>query len=232
MKKYKLNKGILIAIEGIDGAGKTTQVHRLFDHYTRLGYKIIRLKEPTDGQYGQMIKKLSEKGRNKSPKEEMNLFLKDRIEDCKNNIQPALDRKDLVIIDRYYFSSIAYQGALGLDPAYILEENEKIAIRPDLVVILDCAVNIGLSRITSLRNEVPNHFEKEELLEKTRNIFKTMKAPYIQIIDSTLDEDSVFSHLKNIVNDILLPHTYSVNDQPDLFAVESETNSKVLFSKN
>ena len=59
MKKYKLERGILIAIEGIDGAGKTTLVNKLEFHYTSKGYDCVKYKEPTDGKYGQQIKHLS-----------------------------------------------------------------------------------------------------------------------------------------------------------------------------
>ena len=148
MKKLKLNKGILVAIEGIDGAGKTTQAFKLRDYYRQLGIKTTYLKEPTNSEYGQQIRNLAIYGRNSiSPEDELELFIKDRIYDCQYFIKPALQKKELVIIDRYYFSSIAYQGALGLDIEYILKRNEKIAVKPDIVIIIDVAVIIGLSRI-------------------------------------------------------------------------------------
>jgi len=218
MKKYKLTKGILIAIEGIDGAGKTTQVQMISDYYKKEGFQVSRFREPTRGPYGQMIRELAMKGRDHvSAQEEFELFIKDREEDCNLNIGPALDRKELVIMDRYYFSSIAYQGALGLDVKYIQEENEKIAIKPDLVIILDCAVKIGLNRIMDFRNEIPNHFEQEELLEKSREIFNKMHDSNIQIIDSSRNEDEIYGHLKNIVTGITAPYTVEEKAQRDLF---------------
>ena len=138
MKKYLLKKGILIAVEGIDGAGKTTQVRRLKDHFSRIGLSVVTYKEPTDGNYGQLIRKLAKDGRdNVTPEDEMELFLKDRKEDCNINIKPSLEKNKLVLMDRYYFSSIAYQGSRGLDVNHIWNKNEKIAIIPDLVIILD-----------------------------------------------------------------------------------------------
>jgi dTMP kinase len=217
MKKYKLTKGILIAIEGIDGAGKTTQVHQLKDYYNRKGFPVSNFREPTRGQYGQKIRELAINGREKSVEEEFELFLKDREEDCNLNIRPALMRNEIVIMDRYYFSSIAYQGALGLDIEYIKKENEKIAIIPDLVIILDCAVKIGLSRITDFRNDIPNHFEQEHLLERSREIFNSMHGSNIQIIDSSRNENQVFEHLQNIVLNITAPYTVEENIQRDLF---------------
>ena len=232
LKKYILSKGVLIAIEGIDGAGKTTMVNRLKEHFTRLHYSVSTFKEPTDGKYGQKIRKLSEGGReDTSPIGEMELFLLDRKEDCEKNVTPALDRNELVIMDRYYFSSIAYQGSRGLDLRVIQKENEKIAIKPDMVIILDCAVNIGLTRIEFIRGDIPNHFEKEEHLEKARTIFKQMQAPYIQEIDSSPSEDRVFEHLKHIVTGILIPFSKEISDQPDLFSLDIE-NSRSVYYKN
>lgn len=230
MKRYVLNRGVLIAIEGIDGAGKTTMVTRLKDYFSRKQFQVSNFKEPTDGQYGQEIKRLAREGReNITPEEEMKLFLEDRKENREKNIEPALERKEIVIMDRYYFSSVAYQGARGLDKNYIYKENEKVARRPDIVIILDCAVTIGLKRIEFQRGDKPNHFEKEELLEKARRIFKAMEKPYIQEIDSSRPEDEVFENIKNIVSGILVPFTQEITDQPDLFTVESHDNQSKFY---
>jgi dTMP kinase len=232
MRKYKLSKGIFLAIEGIDGVGKTTQVIRLKEQFSRKGLPISTFKEPTEGQYGQMIREIAKKGRHLyTPTEELKLFILDRKEDLEKNIMPALERNELVIIDRYYFSNIAYQGALGLDKDYILNENEKFALKPDLTIILDCAVRVGLSRIMHSRNDTPNHFEKEDYLENVKKIFLSMEGPSIQIINSTPDEDTVFNHVKNIVQDVIAPFTFVIEDQADLFSINT-VNKHVNFSKN
>ena len=216
-QKHKLHKGILIAIEGIDGAGKTTQTIRLRDYFTQKGFQVHSFKEPTDGEYGQQIKSLSRFGRHLSPKEEFELFLNDRIEDCKLNITPSLSKNNLVFMDRYYFSNIAYQGALGLDTDYIIKRNESVAPVPDLVIVLDVAPKIGLSRILHSRKEQHNHFEREDYLGEVRKIFLKLEAPYIQIVDGTSDEDTVFNKLKNIIQDIIAPHSSEDDSQIDLF---------------
>ena len=223
MKKYILKRGVLIAIEGIDGAGKTTMVRMLSDHFSRIQYQVSSFKEPTEGKYGQIIKKLAINGREHvSPEEEMNLFLLDRKENTEKYIKPALERNEIVIMDRYYFSSIAYQGARGLDKNRIQKENEKIAIRPDIVIILDCAVNIGLTRIKHIRGDIPNHFEKEEHLEEARKIFKAMQAPYIQLIDSSFSVSEVYNHVEHIVTGILIPFSKEINDQTNLFEIDEK----------
>lgn len=201
-----LSKGILVAIEGIDGAGKTTQINLLKTYFEQLGLIVSVFKEPTTGKYGRIIRQLAISGRHVvTPERELDIFILDRIDNCKNNIKPALDRHELVIMDRYYFSNIAYQGALGIDRNIILRKNENVAIIPDLVVILDVAVKVGLSRIRINRNEKPNHFEEECYLEKVRKIYREMEAPYIQLIDSSEDINTLFRHLKNVLESIILP---------------------------
>ena len=99
-----LKKGILIAIEGIDGAGKTTQSIVLFEKLRSAGYPVVCLHEPTDGKWGNKIKDLAKNGRHKiTVEDELNLFYQDRLEDVENNINPALQKKNVIIMDRYYF---------------------------------------------------------------------------------------------------------------------------------
>ncbi len=232
MKKYKLNKGVFIAIEGIDGAGKTTQVQRLKEYFQRKNLIVNTFKEPTDGHYGQLIREIAKTGRHLyTPEEELNLFLMDRKEDCEKNINPALAKNELVIMDRYYHSNIAYQGALGIDRELIQSKNEKIAIIPDLVIILDCAVRVGLARIKYSRNETPNHFENEHYLQKVKKIFQAMSGPNIQVVNSTPDEDTVFNHVRNIVNDMIAPYLIETDEQQDLFGT-TENTPTYKFSEN
>jgi dTMP kinase len=221
-----LKKGLLIAIEGIDGAGKTTLVKNLQYFYENKGFPCSRFKEPTDGKYGQKIRELANYGRQSvTAEDEMKLFLEDRKENRTLNLEPAIKRKEIVFLDRYYFSSIAYQGARGLDANFIKEENEKIAIRPDLVIILDCAVIVGLSRIQNFRNEIPNHFEQEDMLEKARQIFNRMEAMYIQKIDASRTENEVFMHAKSFLDTLI--SAYLIKNQFDLF-----DQSKAVYSHN
>src|SRR5665647_3426147 len=111
-EKKVLKHGILIAVEGIDGAGKTTQSHMLTEKLNEEGYSAIFLHEPTNGQWGQKIKELAKNGRHGiTPEEELDLFYKDRIEDVEKNINPNIKEKKIIVIDRYYYSNVTYQGA-------------------------------------------------------------------------------------------------------------------------
>lgn len=208
MNYIKLKKGILIALEGIDGAGKTTQAKKLLDTLTKEGYDAVCFKEPTAGKWGLKIREIALNGRDHiTLDDELNYFIFDRKEDVKENIQPALDSNKIVIMDRYYHSNIAYQGALGIDPEKIRKKNEseeKFPI-PNIVIILNVAPNIGTSRIKKFRKEQLNKFEQEKYLVKVRNIFNDMKEENIQIIDGAHPIEEVEEHILNIAHNVIEP---------------------------
>src|SRR3954447_9789468 len=157
-------RGFLVAVEGIDGSGKTTQVERLARYCDEKRLTYILSKEPTSGKYGQLIRNSASSGR-LSVEEELDIFLKDRREHVEQVINPALAKEKIVILDRYYFSTAAYQGAHGADPELILAANEQFAPRPDLLVILDVPAEVGVERIRR-RGDEPNKFESISSLEK------------------------------------------------------------------
>ncbi|MDH5682568.1 MAG: dTMP kinase, partial [Spirochaetota bacterium] len=129
------HKGKLIVFEGIDGVGKSTQCELLEERLREKNHIVHRLKEPSDGQYGSQIRKLATEGKRLSPEKEYELFILDRKENVEHNILPSLSRGEIIILDRYYYSTIAYQGALGLSEARVRQDNESFAPRPDLVII-------------------------------------------------------------------------------------------------
>ena len=169
-------RGFLVAIEGIDGSGKTTQAQRLARYCTEKRLNYILSKEPTKGQYGQLIRNSAIRGR-LSAGEEIDILLNDRREHVEQVIQPALHKEEVVILDRYYFSNAAYQGAHGADPEIILSRNEAFAPQPDLLVILDVPPQTGLQRIRE-RGDEPNKFETIDSLERARAIFNQIDRPY------------------------------------------------------
>ncbi len=181
-------RGVFIALEGIDGSGKTTQARLLADFLEEHGYKTVVLFEPTNGAYGTQLREQAKSGR-VSPEEEFRLFLLDRQEDAENNILPALRKGKIVIIDRYMYSSMAYQGARGLDPEMIRKENEQVAPRADLVIYLRITVDISGERITRNRNDSLDHFEHAEYQKKVADIYDAMSENLheFRTIDATTD---------------------------------------------
>ncbi len=187
---------MLIAIEGIDGSGKTTVAKFLKNELEKLSYSVVLLKEPTDSKWGKKIRE-SFISRLK-PEEELELFLKDREYDVKENIIPALKNGKIVVMDRYYLSTIAYQGALGFNPVELKEMNEKIAPKPDLAFVLDIPPEKAIQRVEG-RGDKPNDFERLEYLKKVREIFLWTKNAIegVVIIDATKGLEEVKKEVLN-----------------------------------
>jgi len=124
----KHRAGLLIAFEGIDGTGKTTQIRLLAEKLTARGHRVVATREPTDGKYGRKIRELFTKRHHVSAQEELDLFIADRKEHVREVIAPALAAGKIVLTDRYYFSTAAYQGAAGQDPEKIIKLNQAFAV--------------------------------------------------------------------------------------------------------
>jgi dTMP kinase len=180
----RLKKGILIVIEGIDGAGKSTQARRLLKKLRSLGFNAVSFREPTRGKWGRKIKEMARRPDSLSPEEELDLFVKDREENVRKNLRPAVEAKKIVILDRYYYSTIAYQGAKGIDPARIRRMNEKFAVKPDLIFVLDINAAAGLKRIHQ-RKRKDLLFERERYLARVRRIFQSFRGRKFVHLDAS-----------------------------------------------
>lgn len=197
-----VRKGVLIVFEGIDGAGKSTQARRLLQRLRVRGYDAVSFREPTRGRWGRRIRKLAKMPGSVSPEEELNLFVRDREENVARNLKPALAVGKIVVLDRYYFSTIAYQGAKGLDPVRIRKMNERIAVPPDLVFILDIGAGPGLARIHS-RKQKDLLFEKERYLRKVRAIFRGLKGRKFVHLDASRSRDETAREIWSRVSRLL-----------------------------
>jgi dTMP kinase len=193
-----LPRGVLLAFEGIDGSGKSTQAKLLAELARARGLDVVLTREPTDGPWGRAIRQARFTAR-LSPKDELAAFLADRKEHVETLIAPALARGALVIVDRYYYSNAAYQGARGLDPKELLALNRAFAPPPDLVLLFDVDPHISLQRITS-RGEGQDLFETLDALTKVRAHFLALDEPRLTVIDGARATNEVFrevlSHLR------------------------------------
>lgn len=197
-----MRRGFFIVIEGIDGTGKSTQVSRLNEWFSQQGREVLRSREPTDGPWGKKLRESASHGR-LSPEEELSFFLNDRRQHVETTIAPALAAGKVVILDRYYFSTMAYQGARGFDPAEIRRLNEEFAPRPDLLLILDLDVETAHQRIGH-RGDSTNEFEKYESLTRCREIFLALSdEPFVRVIDSSGTLDQVSERIQRAVEDFL-----------------------------
>lgn len=193
--------GWLIVLEGIDGAGKTTVIRRIHQYCTEHGLESIASAEPTRGAWGMKLRQSMSDGR-LSPEDELELFLKDRAEHVESLILPALLRGKAVILDRYYLSTAAYQGARGASPEWVLAENERFAPKPDLVLLLDFDPATGLDRIRA-RGDTPNTFEQLDQLREVRRIFLSLERPFIHRVDASQGPDAVWSACRQKLDDVL-----------------------------
>ena len=176
--------GLFIVFEGIDGTGKSTQLHLLAEKLRQLDYAVVETREPTNGFYGKKIRELYVDRGVVSREEELELFIADRDQHVKEVIAPALADGCVVVCDRYYLSTIAYQGAHGVDPDTILAKNEDFPV-PDLAIILEIEPAQGIHRIQNQRREHPNTFEEEENLRKVAIIFDAMQQNYVERINGS-----------------------------------------------
>ena len=185
--------GSLIIFEGIDGTGKSTQVQLLAKALEDRGEVVVTSREPTDGPFGQKLRASMCEGR-LTPEEELALFYSDRRDHVEHLILPALAAGQVVILDRYYFSTMAYQGARGFDPQKIRQENENFAPVPDHVFLLELPVEKALQRIGA-RDGSGNTFEQEENLRTCDTIFKALTDPFVHRIDADQPPEAMHSDI-------------------------------------
>ena len=198
-----MKQGYLIVLEGVDGTGKTTQSGLLADYLESIEYAVVRLREPTTGVWGQKIRKILTEGRGDvTPEEELQYFINDRKEDVEQNIAPALEQGKIVLIDRYYYSTAAYQGALGFDPVKIIKDNEVFAPRPDLLFIIQGSLDESFRRIEQGRDSFSS-FEKRDYLEKVQSIFNTFTGDHIRRINGEPSIEDVQQALRQEVDTLL-----------------------------
>ena len=192
--------GKLIVFEGIDGSGKTTISRLFFKYLEDKKIKTSWFREPSDSKWGKKIRKLADEMDSIPINDEFRYFLEDRKWDVENNILPSLNRGEIVILDRYYFSSACYQGARGMDVKMIIDENRKFSPEPDLLFLIDVDIPTAMSRIKSSRIVEAKLFEKESFLLKVRKNYLDLKFDFIKVIDGKRSIDSVLSSVINKFN--------------------------------
>ncbi|WP_048816721.1 dTMP kinase [Caldisphaera lagunensis] len=209
-----MEKGLLIAFEGIDGSGLTTHSKLLNEKLNKLGYKSIYTKEPTNNEIGILIQKII---LDKNKKLDNNiialLFAADRLyhlmygDGANEGILSYISKNYIVISDRYKYSNMAYQG----DDINWISQLNKFAIEADIIIYLDVPLDVALKRI-SMRSSV-SIFENKIFLEKVKNryndILRLANKNGVKVVvineiadnnrEKSIDEVSE-EILKNIIN--------------------------------
>lgn len=192
--------GFFLVFEGIEGSGKTLQLKLLANHLKKRGVEPLVTREPGGTRLGEGIRRLLLKDGDPSPQSELFLYLADRAQHVKEVIHPALKEGRIVLCDRYYPSTLAYQGyARGLDLDFLEEANSVATggLKPHMVVLLDLPVEVALKRI---RKRALDRIEQEALdfHERVREGFlaQAQKEPGLfHIIDGTKRPEEVFREI-------------------------------------
>ena len=186
-----MNGGRLIAFEGVDGSGKSTQLERLAARLRAAGREVVTTGEPTRGPTGRRIREMARSGQRLDPKEELRWFVEDRRVHVSEVIGPALRANQLVLTDRYYLSTVAYQGARGLDCERILSDSEAEFPIPDLALLLEIDPAKALERVHARGCAIEGVFEQRAFLERVAAVFHGIDRPYLERVRAEATPDEI-----------------------------------------
>lgn len=204
-----VHNGRFIALEGGEGSGKSTTIKILAEKLTALGYKVTVTRAPGGTPFGVKMREAilhTEPGSvGISPKAALFAMIADRIQQLEEVIQPALTEGHIVLTDRFWLSSVSYQGAgLGLGEDFVLDLSRKAHghIYPDLTIIMDVPVEVGLARVNN-RGELNDY----DLLDvnfhnKVRDCllgYGNTTHPSYKLIDASRDLDTVVADVTSVV---------------------------------
>lgn len=196
----KQRRGIFVCIEGLDGSGKTTHAHRLVRNLRRKRFDTIYTAEPSRGKIGRFIRSHILQRKKRVPRVvEALLFATDRVDHVENTIVPALERKKIVVSDRYFYSSLAYQGATGLDLKWI-EEINRFALQPDLAIYLDVPPEVVVKRMQRKKSVMEN-VETQRRVEKV--YLKFVENGMLVPVDGNRKKNEVTKKISTVVLDFL-----------------------------
>lgn len=215
----------LISFEGGDGSGKTTQIRLLEKYLTGHGQLCLCTREPGATNLGEMIRQLLlEAGKEEiSFPTEMFLYLADRAQHVHEVIRPALASGRLVLCDRFTDSTLAYQGygrGVGLDLLRRLNQVASFGITPDLTFLLDCPVEVGLSRTAQRLVDLKSGEKREDRFEREKAEFHgKVRAGFLElarsepkriyILNASRSIQDVHDEIKRVVDRALLPNSES-----------------------
>ena len=194
-----MKKNFFIALEGLDGSGKSTQVKPLADKLKSEGHKLYITAEPTSSRIGLMIKDIFNHKMEADHRTIAALYAADRLEHVLNKTDGILKKLEegyTVITDRYYFSSYAYHG-VHMDIDWVININSLTAdaLRPDLNIFIDVPVDICIQRLNKGRSSA-ELYEDEENLNKVRN-------KYFEAFDKLKGQEEVFITDGNRPSDLI-----------------------------
>lgn len=186
---------MFIVIEGIDGCGKSTQARLLSEWLREQGKDVLLTAEPTKNRIGIFIRKILSGDEKVDTKTLALLFTADRYEHLGNEVSPALSNGRIVVSERYYYSTIAYQSAQGVSREWLFDINYFI-LKPALTFFLDVKPEIAVKR--TKMNEI---FENRVFLEKVYKNY--LRFDDITRVDGNQRPEIVFDEIKKIVSELI-----------------------------
>ena len=204
-----MKKGFFISLEGGEGAGKSTQNKRIVEWLSKQGCTVVETREPGGTIVSEQIRKVLLDTRNEglNATAELLMLFAARSQLVQEVILPALKDGKVVVCDRFADASYAYQGGgrqLGAEPVAVLEKLVLKDLQPDLTLLFDVPVNLGMERVAG-RGEA-DRFEIESIrfFERVRNAYLERAAdnPHrFRIIDASQDENQVWQQVENILKE-------------------------------
>ncbi len=191
-------RGALIVFEGIDGTGKSTQIELLARYLRACGKDVVTGFEPTRGPWGMKVRQAAMAGERLSIEEEIACLLQDRREHVRDLIEPSLAAGKWVLLDRYYLSMMAYQGATGANVELIREWNEEFATVPDVAIWLDIPIDMALERMNA-RGNGQDAFENEPFLQACSRIYSNMEMPWLHRVEADGCINTTQSRVREII---------------------------------
>lgn len=202
------SKGILITLEGIDNSGKTTQSQKLFNYLQKKNKPVILIREPGGTKISEDIRKLllAHTNHKLNHLTELLLYEAARAQLVSEVIHPALKRGKIVVCDRFFDSTLAYQGyGRGLDKKLIKLLNKVAAqnLIPHLTLFLDLPVTLALSRFAGIKDRIES--EKKSFYNRLRNGYLKIarQESRFVVIDGSRSKLEVWKDLKNRVDNFL-----------------------------
>ena len=205
-----MSKGRFITIDGVEGAGKSTQIDLICSYLQRKGIDVVRTREPGGTDVGEKIRSVLSDVDNQEMHSDTELLLmfSSRNELIQNKIIPALNNGSWVVSDRFTDASFAYQGGgrmLNLDRISKLEEWVLGDFKPDLTLLLDINVELGMTRIEARAAKDRIELEERAFFERVRSVFISRSEAFperIKLIDASGTIDDIHEKIKLLVDSI------------------------------
>lgn len=195
-----MKRGILIVFEGIDGCGKSTQLRRAAEWLRARGLDPVVTREPTEGAWGLRIREMARSGETVSPETELAWFFEDRREHMREVVEPALAAGRVVLSDRSYVSTVAYQGARGLDAQQILADSEAEFAKPTLVLLFVLSPAQAAGRLEARGGTSEPAFENLEFQQKVAARFDALQIDGLERIDASNDEEAIAREVERLID--------------------------------